>query len=302
MFNKYYSSLTLTRKRELAGLAFISPFIVGFLMFFLSPLIRSLIFSFSALSLGPDGFILENVGFRHFHDAFLVDPQFRQILVASISDMLANIPILIIFSFFAASLLNQSFKGRFLARAIFFLPVILTAGIIRRIEMNDVIMQMMQNPAENALNLGLLNFDVESILVQSKLPPEFINYILLAIDRIYQVINDSGVQILIFLAGLQSIPPALFEAAKVEGATAWECFWKVTFPMVSPLVLVNLLYSIIDSFTKSDNEVMIFIHNKAFANAQFGYSTALSWIYMLVIILVLVILGFLYRKKVFYYE
>jgi len=302
LFNKYYSSLTLTKKKELAGLAFISPFIVGFLMFFLSPLIRSLIFSFSALSLGPDGFFLENVGFRHFHDAYLVDPQFRQILSASIGDMLSNIPILIIFSFFAASLLNQSFRGRFLARAIFFLPVILTAGIIRRIEMNDVIMQMMQNPAENAMNLGLLNFDVESILVQSKLPPEFVNYILLAIDRIYQVINDSGVQILIFLAGLQSIPPALFEAAKVEGATAWECFWKVTFPMVSPLVLVNLIYSIIDSFTKADNEMMIFIHNKAFANAQFGYSTALSWIYMLHIVLYLLIIGALFRKKVFYYE
>lgn len=284
------------------GYLFISPFLIGFILFFLSPLIRSFIFSLNELYLGPRG--LESVwyGFKHYSYAFTVDPEFRQILVDSIIEMVTNVPIIIIFSFFAATLLNQYFKGRFLARAIFFLPVILASGVIGRIEQNDVILQMMRNPTEEVRDLGLLSFNIETILLEARLHPSFVEYIFLAIDRIYQVINDSGVQILIFLAGLQSISPSLFESAEVEGATGWESFWKITFPMVSPLILVNTIYSIIDSFTKSENEVMQFMHERAFAMAKFGYASALAWIYLAVIALLLVIIGLFYRKRVFYYE
>jgi len=301
LFTKF-KSLSLLEKKNYYGYLFILPFLLGFILFFLSPLIKGIIFSFNHITIGPKGLELEYIGFEHYHRAFFIDPEFRQILVNSILDMITNVPIIIIFSFFAANLLNQKFKGRFAARAIFFLPVILASGVIARIEMNDAVLQMMLNPAEEATNLGLTGFNLKMILREARLHPAFVNYILLAIDRIYSVINDSGVQILIFLAGLQSIPPALFEVAKVEGSTAWESFWKITFPMVSPLILVNIIYSIIDSFTKSDNEVMNFIHDKAFTQAQFGYSSSLSWIYMLVVIVLLVIIGLIYRRRVFYYE
>ena len=301
MFAKY-KSLGLSHKKNMVGYAFISPFLLGFVLFFIRPLIQSIIFSVNDLTVTPDGLQYDFIGWGHYSYAFLVDPEFRQILVQSIIDMLTNVPIIIIFSFFAATLLNQNFKGRFLARAIFFLPVILASGIIAQIESNDAILQMMQNPADDAANLGLMTFDIEDLLRNSRVPPQFAEYVILAIDRIYQVINDSGVQILIFLAGLQGIPSSLFEAAKVEGATAWESFWKVTFPMVSPLILVNMIYSIIDSFTKADNELMEFIHDKAFVLAKFGYASALSWIYMGVIVLLLIIIGLFYRKRVFYHE
>lgn len=294
--------LNLRMKRNIVGYAFISPFLTGFLLFFLSPIIRSFIFSFQTLSMGPHGFDSTPAGFSHYAYAFSVDPQFRQILVGAVMEMLTNVPIIIIFSFFAATLLNQAFRGRFLARAIFFLPVILVSGIIGRIEQNDVVLQMMQDPTRDVQSFGLISFNLETILLESKLHPALVNYVFLAIDRIYQVISDSGVQILIFLAGLQSIPPSLFEASNIEGATSWENFWKITFPMVSPLILVNALYSIIDSFTKSDNQVMQFIHDKAFANAQFGYSSALSWTYMAVIIVLLAVIGLIYRRRVFYHE
>lgn len=136
------------------------------------------------------------------------------------------------------------------------------------------------------------------ILSDIGLPLSFVDYIVDAILRIYEIITSSGVQILIFLAALQSVPGAMYEVAKIEGATAYESFWKITFPLVSPLILTNVIYTIIDSFSGSSVTQMIF--STAFTTQNFGLSAAMSWIYTLIISLVLVIVGYVLSKRVHY--
>lgn len=136
------------------------------------------------------------------------------------------------------------------------------------------------------------------ILRDIGLPLSFVDYIVDAILRIYEIITSSGVQILIFLAALQSVPGAMYEVAKIEGATAYESFWKITFPLVSPLILTNVIYTIIDSFSGSSVTQMIF--STAFTTQNFGLSAAMSWIYTLIISLVLIIVGYVLSKRVHY--
>ena len=219
--------------------------------------------------------------------------------------MVLKVPLIVIFSFFAATLLNKPFKGRGLARTVFFLPVILTSGVIFAIENSNMLMSMAQesinNPAAQGNSAGAFeSLQLQALLSTSNLPPTFVEYLTNAVDQIYDVINASGVQILVFLAGLQSISPSLYEAAHVEGATGWEAFWKITFPMVSPLILVNVVYSIVDSFTKPTNEMMIAIQDTAFKLSYYGYSAAMAWIYFIVVLILLGIVGFIISRYVFY--
>jgi ABC-type sugar transport system permease subunit len=205
--------------------------------------------------------------------------------------MLVDVPIILIFSFFTAVLINQKFKGRGAARAIIFLPVILTSGVIFALERNDMLLSLMRstmNP-EYGKGVGILgssmkSLELRNLLYQTDIDPRFISYITGAIDRIYNVISSSGVQILITLAGLQAIPASVYEASTIEGATGWENFWKITFPMVSPLILVNTVYTINDSFTQENNAVMSIIRETAFRLNEFGYSSAMAWIYFLIIL------------------
>ncbi|HPZ06433.1 MAG TPA: sugar ABC transporter permease, partial [Clostridiales bacterium] len=209
---------------------------------------------------------------------------------------------IIIFSFFAANLLNQKFKGRSLARAIFFLPVILTSGVMLVIDSGDLLQSSLGMTQTDGQEGAFRAVELARLLLRSRLSPTFIDYIISAVDRIYEIVSASGVQILVFLAGLQSISPSLFEASNIEGATGWENFWKITFPMVSPLILVNTVYSIIDSLTNSSNVVMGMIRDTAFASNDYGLSSAMAWLYFLAILVIVGIVVKLVSKVVFYYE
>lgn len=298
---------TLEQRKMVSGYMFIMPFLIGLVVFFIFPLVQSIIFSFNNLEVTSTGYKLSYVGLANFRKAFFVDPQFRQVLVSSITQMITNVPLIVIFSFFAATLLNQEFKGRAFARAVFFLPVILTSGVIVAIENSDMLLNMARSSFEKEAVSGAASSVVQALelrrlLLQARMNPTFIGYITGAIDNIYNVITASGVQILVFLAGLQTISPSLYEAAIVEGATGWEKFWKITFPMVSPLILVNVVYSIIDSFTRPTNRVMQMIMDSAFRQTAYGYSSAIAWIYFITIMLILGAAVSIISKGVFYQE
>lgn len=296
-------SLNLSRKSALTGYLFIMPFIVGLLMFFAYPIFQSLIFSISKLEITPGGFDYSTVGFSNYYRAFMIEADYRRILLESVIDMVSNVPLVIIFSFFTATLLNQKFRGRTLSRAIIFLPVILTSGVIIALEKSDLILNMMQSGGgEGTAGQIISTFELKSYLAQTRLNPQIIEYILGAIDRIYSIIIASGVQILIFIAGLQSISPSLFEASNMEGATGWENFWKITFPMMSPLILGNMVYTIVDSFTNTANPVINMIYTFAFKNSEFGLSSAMAWSYFAIIFLILGVTIALISRKIFYYE
>ncbi|MBZ4666700.1 sugar ABC transporter permease [Mahella sp.] len=299
--------LTLEGKKAITGYMFIAPFLVGLFVFFIYPLIQSIIFSFHDLEVTATGYKLTYAGLNNFRRAFFVDPDFRRILVESITQMITDVPLIVMFSFFAATLLNQEFKGRAFARAVFFLPVILTSGVIVAIENSDMLLNMARSSFEEEATTGaaasvVQALELRRLLMQTRLDPRFIGYITGAIDNIYQVVTASGVQILVFLAGLQTISPSLYEAAIVEGATGWEKFWKITFPMISPLILVNVVYSIIDSFTRPTNQVMQMIMDAAFRQSSYGYSSAIAWVYFIAIMLILGIAVGIISRWVFYQE
>lgn len=293
--------MSLKTRRALLGLAFVSPWLIGFIFLFAAPLLQSIRFSLSRLSVAPGGYELEFLGLENFKNALLVDASFNRVLLDSVGAMLLNVPMILFFSLFTATLLNQKFKGRTAARAIFFLPVILASSAVAAAESAGLINLMGDANAVEASAGGGTAFNVVSIvrmLADVGLPAAYVDYIVEAIMRIYDIISSSGVQILIFLAALQSVPGSMYEVAKMEGATGYESFWKITFPMVSPLILTNVIYTIIDSFAGSPVTEMIY--QTAFKTQNFGLSSAMSWLYTLVIGLVLVVVGWVLSRRVHY--
>lgn len=283
------------------GLIFILPWLVGFIFLFAIPLVQSMQYSLSELKIAPGGYELNFIGLENFREALFVNANYTRILTESLTEMAWNVPMILFFSLFSAVLLNQKFRGRPLARAIFFLPVILASGAIVSAQESGLISLTGSSEIAEELGKAQYGFDVQSLtflLDGAGLPNWFIEYIVDAVERIYEIIRSSGVQILIFLAALQSVPPAMYEVAKIEGATGYEAFWKITFPMVSPLILTNIIYTIIDTF--SNSPVTQTIYETAFQSGDFGLSAAMSWLYTIVVSLVLIIVGFLVSKRVFY--
>lgn len=295
--------MTLNQRRGWMGVLFLAPWLIGVTLLFLLPMFQSLRFSLSRLELMDHGFVLHFEGIKNYVTALLEHPTYNRLLTEAMIDMVVNVPLIIFFSLFSATLLNQKFFGRGLARAIFFLPVILSSGIIAQLAQNDFLSQMMNVATSSGSqeNFTLLkSFELQKLLLESGMHKTLVDYFTNAVNRIYEIVSASGVQILIFLAGLQSISSSLYEAAKIEGATGYEMFWKITFPMISPLILTNVIYSVIDSFTNNAMTKLIF--DTAFKSHNFGLSAAMSWMYFLFIIVCLWIIAKLITKKVFYYD
>ena len=288
--------LSMKAQKSILGFLFTLPFILGFGAFLAYPFFQSIVFSLSKLTIVPTGYVLEFVGLENYRHALFVDPKFRQVFLETVVTMGARIPVILIFSFFAANLLNQKFPGRTLARVVFFLPVVMGAEIVLKMQQADYMQQAMSLSESGVIPLSML----QEFLVSLKLPLTFVNFIFAAINEVPVIIRSSGIQILIFLAALQSISPSLYEAADMEGATAWESFWKITFPLISPLMLVNVVYTIVDSFTAPDNQLLVLIQEAAWGGAGFGVSTAMSWFYFAMILAVLVLTTFFVSKGVHY--
>lgn len=296
---------TLERRKAVAGLLFTLPFSIGFLMLFAYPIVQSVLFSLSEISIGPNGFVLEYVGLQHYREAFTVDPRFNRTFTESIWNMVLNVPLIIVFSFFIASILNQNFRGRAAARTIFFLPVIMASGIVMKMDDPQSVHNVLLHGGSNEgsiMNQAIQSFQLSRYLDQIGLSTGVIDYLVGAIDRIYQVINMTGVQILVLLAALQSIPRSLYEAAMIEGATGWEIFWKITFPMVSPYILTITVYSVIDNFTSYNNAMMRLIDTVTTKSFDYAYGTAMAWVYFIAVIAILAIVIPLLNRRVFYHE
>ena len=307
MGDKNKSKLSWKQKQTLWGYLFALPFIIGFILFFLYPFIQSIIFSLTKISIKKGGYILESVGLKNYNYALFVHVDFLKKMYETFSKLLTRIPIIIMFSFFAAHLLNQKFKGRFLARLIFFLPIAFGSGIILQLQASDYMQQLYQPGTTvggaEAISGSLLDPGiVKSLILELKLPQQILNYFIGAVDQITDIIRSSGIQILIFLAGFQSIPSSLYEVAKIEGGSAWENFWKITFPLVSPLILVNIIYTIIDSFIAYDNQMMELIKNTMFGGRGFGAGSAMAWFYFSMISILLIIVYSIISRFIIYQE
>jgi len=293
--------ITMQQRRARTGYKFILPFIIGFVLFMVKPMIQSLMMSFNNVKIIPgQGFQLTWMGLDNYHNAIAVDPYFNQYMVDEISRMAINTIATLVLSFVIAVILNQDFKGRTLARAIFFLPVILSSGVLPGIEKQNEFYNMMAGVAESVEGASGINISaqLQNMLSASGAASGFFDVIFQMIDAIYDIVMASGIQIIVFLTGLQSISPSLYEAADVEGCTAWESFWKITFPMVSPLLLVNCIYTIVDFFMKNDNRVMERISTVMYSDFNFGVSSAMSWIYFGVALVFIAISSFIISRAV----
>ncbi len=300
--------LSLRAREARNGYLFTLPFVIGFILMFLYPFIQSIMFSLSKLDIGSEGYKLSWIGLENYYTALFVNAEFPRLLAETALQMLRDVPLVLVFSFFAAILLNQRFKGRLFARVVFFLPVILAADIIIRMESADYITAFLDaSLAEEAATQGTLGTifsrgQMISLLMYLKLPHQLVDYIVAGSEQVAQIIRASGVQILIFLAGLQSISPSLFEVAKIEGATGWESFWMITFPLLSPLIVTNIVYTIINFFTAPTNPLVDFISNNMFGGAGYGVSMAMSWMYFMTVALFLVLTAGLLSRKVVYMD
>ncbi|WP_416729681.1 carbohydrate ABC transporter permease [Fictibacillus sp. JL2B1089] len=263
----------LGNNRNLTGLLFVSPWIIGFLVFTAFPLLYSLFLSFQEVKITTNGIKTNFVSFGNYEYAFSVDGTFVDRVLKYLEEMVISVPIIIVFSLIIALLLNQKIKFRGLFRTIFFLPVIIASGPV----------------IKELIDQGITTIpSIEQYAIYQALndnPDGFFNGILLyLIKNLIVILWYSGVQILIFLAALQKMDKQIFEAAKIDGASNWEFFWKITLPSLKPMIIVNLIYTIVTYSVFSLNPIIEHIQKNMFkVDTGYGYASALSWIYFLII-------------------
>ena len=299
---------SLDVKKARAGWLFVLPFIIGFVLLYLPVIYDSIKYSFHDIRmLTGGGFKLRWVGFENYSNALFVDPNFVQKLGEGITQLILDIPAIVIFSLFVAILLNGKIAGRAAFRAIFFIPVLLTTGLIAEIDASNTLANYMGDAegidtgsGESQVAEIVSVMDIEALFSNMMIGTELVQYVVNLVNNIFNIINRSGVQMLIFLSGLQSISPAIYESCSIDGASGWETFWKITLPMVSPMILVNAVYTVIDSFTSSSNVVMQYIESQSPTSSGDPLTSAMSWMYFLIVILMIALVAGLVGAFVFY--
>lgn len=292
---------SLQKKQARAGYVFILPWVIGFLIFFLRPLIESFWFTFNDVTMDVNGLSPKFIGLDNYKYLFVQDSSYIQMLAESMGDMILEVVIVSILSLFIAVLLNQKFRGRTVYRAIFFLPIILTSGVVYTMMSGVVGGGGSSTATENAYLFQ--SAGLKDILIQGGLKPGAVITITNTVDKIFSLVTKSGVQILLFLSGLQKIPSDSYEAAQIEGASRWDIFWKITIPRISPIIFLNIVYTIIDSFTSygsssGGNQMMLAIQNMGFGKTmKFGLSAAMAWTYFTVIAFLLLFIYLVFGRK-----
>ena len=294
---------SLSRRNAMAGRMFCLPLYLGTLFFFGLPLLQSLWYSFNEVTPDVGEFRTEFIGMENFVEIFRGANSFVKSLTGSLTELLYKVPVVLIASLFFAIILNQKFVGRTLTRAIFFLPVIVASGVVLSIIMSDSSANSMMNGVSADSGSGDYGsiFDssaLQNFLVETGLDQEMVDFFGRIANSLFDLLWMTGIQMIMFLAGLQSISPSLYEASAMEGATAWEDFWMITFPSLTPMLLVNIVYTIVDSFTDVANPVMRSIYNQ-FSGLYYGVASAMSWTYFVIIgaILAVIMLIFSYIQR-----
>ena len=274
----------LYKSQALTGHAFCIPFYIGAILFFVLPLVQSVRYSFSKVTPDMGSMTAAFIGKENFHYIFRVDTDFITNLIASLMNLLYQVPFILIVSLFLATIINQKFKGRTFVRAVFFLPVIVASGVVISLIQGDALSAtMMEGDKESSIfNSTVLADFLESTGLNQKIT----EYFTTITNNMFDLLWKTGIQTLMFLAGLQSVPSSLYEASSVEGATGWENFWLITFPMLVPIILVNTVYTVVDSFMDLSNGVMTQILGTT-NNIEYGKAAAMGWTYTVIILAVL---------------
>lgn len=287
--------ITLKGRDALCARVFMLPFYLGFLLFSIKPMIETFTFIFHSVTIRYGGYDMTYTGIKNLNKIFNEDPDFLLNLFTSVGDMLWQVPSILFISLFLAILINAKFRGRGLVRVIFFLPVVVVSGAVITIIQNDVV-------ASAALSGGVVaggkieySVGIEQLLLDAGVSTKIVSFFTTLANSMFNMLWKSGVQIVLFLAGLQSIPSSLYEASSVEGATKLDDFFKITLPMTIPIMLVNTVYTIVDQFTDANNAAMNQVM-VAVTELEFGVGAAMAWSYFVLISICIALMMWLFSR------
>ncbi len=326
MAKKKNKSLEVAQRKY--GYIFTLPFIIGGVLLVLLPLVVSIVLSFAEVKRGNAvgfaenlqqlfasgkfqflNFELSNWGLGNYEHIWLEDTNFRQVVLNSLQSMLYTVPVVVIFAFFIASVLNEKFAGRGFFRSVMFMPVIISSGLVVSLGSATGLLSQISSAGEDKFSADVGSGEAaiqvtevfETMLVEMEIPDWIINLIVDSVSSISTIVSMAAISIVIFIAGLQSISPSIYEASYIEGATKWEVFWKISLPMVSPLILLSVVYTIVDNFNGSNNQVIGTIHSNIIS-VNYDIASAMAVCYSIIILLILVVVFAVLNKVVFYQD
>lgn len=289
---KKYKSIEQLKSRY--GLMFVSPWILGFIIFFAYPIIQSVWYSFSRVTLSMEGVQTRFVGIKNYRYLLVEHPEYTKWLMGSFTTILYSLPIILLVSLVLALLLNQKFRGRIFFRALYFVPVIIASGVVIELMFSTTSDDLVSAGVNSSLTGSM--FSIQDVTGWLNMPDSVATYVKLIINNIFDLLWSCGIQTVLFIAGLQSIPTTLYEASKVEGATKWEEFWFITFPMLGSVLLLVGVYTMVDLFTATRNNQLIEKAYYMMSTGVYDETSAMLWIYFVVIGAFLGAVLFLYNR------
>lgn len=290
---------SLERRNARWAWVFLAPWLLGIVLFFIWPMAQSFVYSFSRLSVTGDGFQTEFVGMENYSYLFTKDTFFLQYLAQSLGEVIPSVLMITAFSLLIAVILKEKFIGRSAARTVFFFPVMIASGVIITILKEQVMMSV--SPTDETAAYLFQAPDLVKAFADFGLPDAVLNSITAIVNGFFDLTWKSGVQMLLLLSAINNIPSSFYEAAMIDGATAWEKFWKITFPTITPSLLVVVIYTVIDSFTDYDNLVMGMIRSY-YRNNNYTYSATIGVIYFVCILSLIGIINLIMKRLVVYMD
>lgn len=284
----------LAKREALTGLLFVSPWIVGAVLFLAYPLITSFWYALNNIRITPLGKNFTFLGYGNFTQILLSDADFPTQLIDYLVSTIISVPVIVVFALIIAMMLNENIKAKGFFRLIFFLPVIIVSGPI---------LGMLNQ--QGAGSITAIDTQAISSAITSFLPSAIGEPIAEIFENMVTILWYSGVQILIFLSGLQKIDRSMYEAAKIDGGSGWECFWKITLPTIKPLILLNCVYTVVFISNNDQNSIIELIKNAMFsgtAEKGYGYASAMAWLYSIVVLLIVGLFALLFVAKKDVYE
>lgn len=274
------------------GLLFITPWIIGIVLFFMIPLVQSIMYSFSDIVLKDSGMVMNFQGLKHYKFILFESPTYTQYLKTSVLTIVYQFPFIVVLSMILAILLNRNFKGRLFFRMLYFLPVIIATGIAMNLILSTTTIDASGSSSQSISDSIV---DVADIMSFLNLPISIATPVKNIINNIFDLVWNCGIQIILFISGLQSIPNTVYEACDVEGATKWEQFWFITFPMLGRVTMLVCVFTMIELFTDARNQLMNSISTQMRAGT-YDQTSAMLWFYFIIVGGIVGIVLFLYNK------
>jgi len=275
------------------GLMFISPWIIGMILFFIYPIFHSIWLSFSNLSLGADGIITEFVKGSNYYKILVTDPKYLNNVLDTIKGMLISVPFILVVSMVLALLLNGEYKGRIFFRGLYFMPVIIATGVVLQLFLKAASTNATEAAVSDAAGFDMIDFN--AVLSGLNLPESIETYLSSVLSDIFMLVWQSGIQTVLIIAGLQSIPELHYEVARVEGANSWETFWFVTFPQLIRTMILVIIFTIIEYCSLNTNTIISTAYAK-FNDLEYGVGSAMLGFYYMFVAVIMLVIFFLYNK------